>query len=558
MGKPGLRLLTWNVRVLSPAKELLLLDLLTANKVDVAVITEVELLVENLPTLPGFKVITPSASKCIRVLLLVADHLNATDLNIGDQDVPSVWVKLGNLVVGGLYRQFGTITDRGTLRGLLQERSQLSSLKTHIQAASEEAQDIVILGDLNLDPSRANEPTYYRAALLREWCKIVDPLGITWAPTPPTFVSDHTVDGKKKTSTIDVIYSRTKAPLNVRVLGSAGSDHYPLLGVLSEQSTAKKPSCFTRMGRDLKNLDKDRLNLELLGLDWSTFYEAEDPETLNWELSERVEFVLDMIAPLRTFTTPNLSLRLSPENRMVMRERDSAKRKRLKKYRQLRNKALSLVKRDKLQANLRRIKAGGPNTARQIVSEISGKEKGKTLPLPSETSSDQEAAAACNEHYITKVNKLRLEMPAPRGSWQRPVAPLEEEYPLRFSFCSIGAKEVKEAVRGLAAKKSVGSDGIPITVFKAALPALTLPLVRLINSIIASNQWPGAWKHALITPVLKPGKNPNEVSSYRPVSLLCAISKIAEKVLYQQLSAFAEAEKILPQKNKQYCHVSAP
>ena len=68
----------------------------------------------------------------------------------------------------------------------------------------------------------------------------------------------------------------------------------------------------------------------------------------------------------------------------------------------------------------------------------------------------------------------------------------------------------------------------------------------MTNCIIESGVWPEPWKHATVTPVLKPGKPPLEVSSYRPVSILCALSKVVEKVLQDQLSVVAES-KILPQ-----------
>ena len=93
---------------------------------------------------------------------------------------------------------------------------------------------------------------------------------------------------------------------------------------------------------------------------------------------------------------------------------------------------------------------------------------------------------------------------------------------------------------------SCGVDGVPITILKQGLPALALPLTHLTNKVIESSVWPAQWKYARVVPILKPGKKPSEVSSYRPVSLLPAVSKLVEKVLQAQLSAYVEENKILP------------
>ena len=75
---------------------------------------------------------------------------------------------------------------------------------------------------------------------------------------------------------------------------------------------------------------------------------------------------------------------------------------------------------------------------------------------------------------------------------------------------------------------------------------MALPLLHLVNIVIKTGMWPQNWKEILIHPVLKPNKPPLEIASYRPVALLCAISKLTERVLYNQLVDFVESHKILP------------
>ena len=58
--------------------------------------------------------------------------------------------------------------------------------------------------------------------------------------------------------------------------------------------------------------------------------------------------------------------------------------------------------------------------------------------------------------------------------------------------------------------------------------------------------FPDALKVSKVIPILKPGKPPGEPSSYRPINLLPALSKIIEKVIFTQLAEYLEEYKIIP------------
>ena len=59
------------------------------------------------------------------------------------------------------------------------------------------------------------------------------------------------------------------------------------------------------------------------------------------------------------------------------------------------------------------------------------------------------------------------------------------------------------------------------------LPPAGLQLVLLLfNLIWYKGQLPKAWKHAIVLPILKAGKQPNSPSSYRPISLTSALGKL--------------------------------
>uniref|UniRef100_A0A2C9JQU0 EF-hand domain-containing protein n=1 Tax=Biomphalaria glabrata TaxID=6526 RepID=A0A2C9JQU0_BIOGL len=55
-------------------------------------------------------------------------------------------------------------------------------------------------------------------------------------------------------------------------------------------------------------------------------------------------------------------------------------------------------------------------------------------------------------------------------------------------------------------------------------------LLEFMNRTWAESRLPGAWKSAVIVPVLKKGKDATNVESYRPISLTSTLGKVAERM----------------------------
>ena len=84
--------------------------------------------------------------------------------------------------------------------------------------------------------------------------------------------------------------------------------------------------------------------------------------------------------------------------------------------------------------------------------------------------------------------------------------------------------------------KSTGLDNIPSRFVKDVAKALTKPVTYIVNLSITSGIVPNQLKSARVKPLFKKN-NRTEVGNYRPVSILCIISKILKKAVYQQLES---------------------
>lgn len=70
------------------------------------------------------------------------------------------------------------------------------------------------------------------------------------------------------------------------------------------------------------------------------------------------------------------------------------------------------------------------------------------------------------------------------------------------------------------------------------------PLTFLFNKILSENIFPRAFKVAKVKPLYKAGDR-NDVSNYRPVSLISSLSKVFEKILKRRITSYLDKYTIL-------------
>ena len=90
---------------------------------------------------------------------------------------------------------------------------------------------------------------------------------------------------------------------------------------------------------------------------------------------------------------------------------------------------------------------------------------------------------------------------------------------------------------GLSSNKATGTDKISCKIIELAAPVISDSLTLIFNQCMTLSCFPDEWKTAKVVPLYKNGQR-NIPGNYRPISVLPAISKIMERILYNQLYSY--------------------
>lgn len=114
-------------------------------------------------------------------------------------------------------------------------------------------------------------------------------------------------------------------------------------------------------------------------------------------------------------------------------------------------------------------------------------------------------------------------------------------------------QEIKTIMKEINPKKTPGFDLISGKVLQE-LPKIGIKAIQQIyNAILRLCYFPKQWKISQIIMILKPGKNPQDLTLYRPISLLPSLSKVYEKLLLKRLQPIIDDKKLIPQHQFGFC-----
>jgi len=115
-----------------------------------------------------------------------------------------------------------------------------------------------------------------------------------------------------------------------------------------------------------------------------------------------------------------------------------------------------------------------------------------------------------------------------------------------FSFALVSESTVLKYINHLSHSKATGLDGIPARFVKDGAAVIAGPLTHIINLSLIQGRVPDDLKMARVVPLYKKSDK-TDVGNYRPVSILTIISKIFERVVYDQIKQYLVKKNLLYQ-----------
>ena len=143
-----------------------------------------------------------------------------------------------------------------------------------------------------------------------------------------------------------------------------------------------------------------------------------------------------------------------------------------------------------------------------------------------------------NRYFVHSVSQIVSSFPL-----RVPLQVLAPQHHNTFSFIPVTAIQLCKALSSFKTKSS-GTDDIPAHYLEKMSPSLLPDILEIMNQSLMTSVFPHAWKQAIIIPIPKIPK-PTSISHYRPISLLCSLSKVLEYIVYSQLVNHLQTEDLL-------------
>ena len=221
------------------------------------------------------------------------------------------------------------------------------------------------------------------------------------------------------------------------------------------------------------------------------------------------------------------------------------------KYKQLRNKVNNLKKqaKEKFYNNIENaiIEAdtNNPKLYWELIKHFikSNKNSEKRPPLKTITPFGEntyaftglEKANCMNEYFasISSVDDTNINLPVFSQKTENSLYTLQ-----------ILESDIADVIQTLIENKASGEDQISHKILKGTCNSIKKPLSILYNRSLRECKFPSLWKSGMVMPLYK--KGPSELpSNYRPVSLLCAVGKVMERVVFKYLYNFFQINNLI-------------
>ena len=467
--------------------------------------------------------------------------------DVNKSDTESLWIeillpKTRPILIGVCYRPPKDYKFFEKLENDLMNCDRLSDLECYI------------LGDFNVNVMHNKNSGLTKC--VSDVCDIFDLCQLISDPTRIT-------DSSK--SIIDLIFTSSYEKVSQSGVVDIGLSDHMMIFCTRKISKGQIGKHQTIQIRSMKNYTAEILNDELCNVDWSGVLNCDNVHDAWCNFKLEFTKVLDKICPVKHI---RLKQRTEPwinsDVLEAIRDRDKALYLYRKnndsadyvQYKQLRNRVQNLVRQAKRHYLSNKLDEN-KNNPRKLWDTLKGlgysnkcsKSCSKiNLEIDGNICFDNITVAEhFNKFYTSVASCLVEKLPSAPGMFTK--ASVDNYYarkgvqPNSFAFHTVEENYVLKLLKNTNCNKGTGLDNLPAKFVKDGARSIVKPILYIVNLSISSGEVPCDLKNARVVPLYKKNSR-TEAGNFRPVSILPVISKILEKVIFDQLESYLKANNL--------------
>ena len=404
-----------------------------------------------------------------------------------------------------------------------------------LMSVREGQEEIIIGGDFNFDWKKRNI------------CKPVKRFGNLMSESSLTqVIKENTRITEYSRTQIDLIFTSRPELYVSGVLHVGFSDHSAVFAV-RKLHRMKPPPPRSIETRNYKRYDKDAFVQDLNNVPWPLVSRSScDDVDSSWDT---FKILFNDVANSHA---PTMKVRLrsreipwvTPDIRQLMVERNVIHKKAIKtnkelywsEFKRLRNLVTLKLRKAKQRYYSNHLKEneGNQKETWKSLKDLLGNSKKSDSVTTNLISEEKRVKSSNFNHFFVNVARNLTSAYASAGQcfrrWLRPTNHSE-----KFTIRDITVAETRKALKELKPRKATGLDGIRL--LKDAANVLAGPLTEIFNMTVGQGKIPKEWKKAKVIPVHKSGPR-DDPGNHRPISILPVVSKVLERLIHGQLSAY--------------------
>jgi len=477
------------------------------------------------------------------------NYRNRPDLSIICDNCDSLFIEISHnsekIIIGVVYKPEYVIYPNF-----------LEQLSKTLDCVSNEKNSCYIMGDFNIDLLKQAKdpkvPLFLNLLYSHDFIPCI---------TRPTRIKTDST-GRTTVSLIDNIFTNDISNIiNSGIFVTDLSDHFPIFITQLTHRPKTNSTLYTKKRQLYPDNIKGLINALSL-VDWQSVENLSNPNEAYNKFIEKFTVLLDIHCPIKNKV---ISKRNSPKKPWVTKgliQSIKSKDKLYKqyvlnptsenkiKYTKYRNYLNLLLRASKKNYITNKIENHKGNTKQiwKTLNNLLGRNKKSKFPDffttkdGNKVSDSKLIAEHFNSFFANIGNSLASDIPDPPPDFKLSFSPYVN--PKSLFFTPTSPEEIIKLTSNLKNSHSCGNDGISNILLKQVIPSISGILSFIFNLSLCTGTIPSTLKNAHVIPIFKAGDK-HDFTNYRPISILPAISKLLERIVYIRILDFLTRHNIL-------------